>query len=813
MKKTLSQSLCYLVVLIFPAWYSYAQQSNGDKPADILKAAGEGDSAVLAEIIKDNPEAWKTKGPSGNQALHIAALNSYKDVVEILLKAGADPNSTGFQNWTALHSAARGGSSRICELLLKHGADPTAKSDLGSEIPLTVAKRSGNYAVVRILELQATSISEHGKQLLKALLGKKLADARNLIETHPGLTKEIISKHKETALHFCAYHGHHELMDLLIKGGADVDAQRNQDGATPLYLAVLNRDSESVRRLLAAKADPNLGSMKLSFANPDFYFSSIAMFVPMNLIQTPVALAALQVKFEPTGDKQDWAKATNEIYETSRQIVSGTEKTPEAIAKAASFFQKIQLPRMMQKIFQSVKTVPYADAAEQTKILKLLIDAGARIETRTDELSPVHAAALNHSPKALALLLEKGRPIDPHSSMLFLKLAALNVDEQNVSLLMQNGVDPFTSKPPSPSGILFAARFGRPALLKTMLDNRKGPSLTSKILGPIMQSTVVLDNVECLGMFVPLLAAAEKREGVKPGEWIGNCAVEAAMTGAPRCMKILLESGVPVGHADDAGFTLLHSASERGHTSIVAMLIESGASVTTISTAGSTPLESAVQGRHVDTVKLLLESGASANRVPKDLENGNKGMFALTLASSSGYLEIVKLLLERGAEVDQFNAGLNRTALHHVAAKRQLYSNPLPLLLQGEEGARELEKMNDELPDAGSPEDYKAIASLLLKAGAKIDRKDSGGHTPLHYAVLASNMEVIKLLIKAGVDPNVTDSGGNTSLHMAAQRGKLDVVKSLIDAGATKSARNQSNKTPLEIAVENGNLQISTYLK
>jgi ankyrin repeat protein/predicted DNA-binding WGR domain protein len=54
------------------------------------------------------------------------------EMVEYLLKKGADPNGNGYQSWTPLHLAARGGGSeRLIEILLKAGADPKRKDDDG----------------------------------------------------------------------------------------------------------------------------------------------------------------------------------------------------------------------------------------------------------------------------------------------------------------------------------------------------------------------------------------------------------------------------------------------------------------------------------------------------------------------------------------------------------------------------------------------------------------------------------------------------------------------------------------------------------
>lgn len=48
-------------------------------------------------------------------------------IVQILLQAGADPNSTMASGWSSLHIAARNGDAEIVRALIQHGANVTAR--------------------------------------------------------------------------------------------------------------------------------------------------------------------------------------------------------------------------------------------------------------------------------------------------------------------------------------------------------------------------------------------------------------------------------------------------------------------------------------------------------------------------------------------------------------------------------------------------------------------------------------------------------------------------------------------------------------
>ncbi|TPX30172.1 hypothetical protein SmJEL517_g06208 [Synchytrium microbalum] len=78
---------------------------------------------------------------SGLAALHYAARAGSIEVVEALLLAGADANTTSSElGCTPLHKAASGGknSFNIAQILLKHGADPYSLETDG-RTPLHVA--------------------------------------------------------------------------------------------------------------------------------------------------------------------------------------------------------------------------------------------------------------------------------------------------------------------------------------------------------------------------------------------------------------------------------------------------------------------------------------------------------------------------------------------------------------------------------------------------------------------------------------------------------------------------------------------------
>lgn len=80
---------------------------------------------------------------------------------------------------------------------------------------------------------------------------------------------------------------------------------------------------------------------------------------------------------------------------------------------------------------------------------------------------------------------------------------------------------------------------------------------------------------------------------------------------------------------------------------------------------------------------------------------------------------------------------------------------------------------------------------------------DREGRTPLHYAAMANDVDVIRARLAAGADLNFGDKLGFTPLHLAAQEDSLDAARVLIEHGADIDRKNSFGNTPLFAAVFN----------
>ena len=72
------------------------------------------------------------------------------------------------------------------------------------------------------------------------------------------------------------------------------------------------------------------------------------------------------------------------------------------------------------------------------------------------------------------------------------------------------------------------------------------------------------------------------------------------------------------------------------------------------------------------------------------------------------------------------------------------------------------------------------MVQLLVDRGADPNKADEDGMSPLHWAALNGQKDVVQLLLDRGADPNRTDgTAGFTPLKAAVAWGHKDVVQLL----------------------------------
>jgi ankyrin repeat protein len=221
---------------------------------DIVKA---GDAAAVRAALQARQSA-DDADREGTSALHWAVSADRPDLVEVLLRSGANPNVKNRYGVTPLSVACENGNAVVVEALLKAGGDPNVALVSG-ETPLMTAARTGNSGAVRLLLAHGVSIDarEPTRQqtaLMWAAAEDNAAAVELLVRAGADLTAR--SKGGLTPLLFAARDGRIAAARMLLAGGADVN-ERLPDGMSALVVAVMSANYEMAAFLLDRGADPN----------------------------------------------------------------------------------------------------------------------------------------------------------------------------------------------------------------------------------------------------------------------------------------------------------------------------------------------------------------------------------------------------------------------------------------------------------------------------------------------------------------------------------------------------------------------------
>jgi ankyrin repeat protein len=105
-----------------------------DSSKAIFKAAKSGDGATVRALLAADAGLVHARDADASTPLHYAVWKGHRELVALLLAAGADVNARNTnEHWgtTPLHAAAHANEKAIALRLLEHGADAEARDGNG----------------------------------------------------------------------------------------------------------------------------------------------------------------------------------------------------------------------------------------------------------------------------------------------------------------------------------------------------------------------------------------------------------------------------------------------------------------------------------------------------------------------------------------------------------------------------------------------------------------------------------------------------------------------------------------------------------
>lgn len=164
-------------------------------------------------------------------------------------------------------------------------------------------------------------------------------------------------------------------------------------------------------------------------------------------------------------------------------------------------------------------------------------------------------------------------------------------------------------------------------------------------------------------------------------------------------------------------------------------------------------------------IQLLCSHHCSTAQLDKD------GLSPLHIAAAKGFVEAVRVLIKNRAEVNR-------------AAATSIQETPLLLACNN---------------------NNTGIISVLIRAGAEVNRRNSNGTTPLMSAADQGNVEAVRMLVEAGADVQARDREGCTPLHRNAfsLRPRLEIVQMLCPSSEVSNLVNVQGYNSLMSIVSN----------
>lgn len=737
-------------------------------------------------------------------------------VIKAALSAGAYPN-VRVENDSALEWSASKGDTEVMERLLDAGADPHASA-------LHQAAQSGCVEAVKLLlEVGGTRKYEAESALYTAIRGRKTKICWMILDANTGLdlNRGIDSSHRITLLQHAVQVEYLEIIELLLKFGANLNAPaETTSGITALQAAVEKCNIPITRYLLDLGANIN--------------------------------------------------QKASEHGKTAIQyaLQNNNEELFILLLEAGA---DINVPA---KGYGGSTALQLAAEKSDIDLIKLLLEAGADVNAPAAPLrgmTALQAASKMGRRDVVELLLNHGAdinaPATPKSGMTALQAAAKTGDVDLVRILLEAGGDILAPATENGATVLESAIEYDENDLQNILSGEVEVhefARESRIPFEMVQDAWHRRDFPFVRVMLGLFAGLDIRS-LCDGNALGSAAKRLHDTNID-LVEFLLGTGVAVDSRKDISSpTALHLAVLHHDFPVVRTLLKAGADIHLL-WCGESIIQTALEhwddhfasrARIILDAWRLLEKAIDIDRVsPKlpvlefqdmhdededeirveirtcedllklvreevTIESKKKARGALAVAAAQwrqGSVVLVQIFL--GAGADPNIGGDTSTPLQRAARIGSATLVRSLLNAKADVNAASPQITGTALQEAIASRYFNLeIVHLLLDNGADVNAPAPDGYftrTALQAAIEKSNnMELIQLLLDRGADVNAPacQHGGVTALQAAAIKGYVGLAAQLLEAGADVNAPGpEEGRTALEGAAEWGRLDMVQLL-
>ena len=350
-----------------------------------LDACIKGSNDDVSTFIKHNPTIVKSIDGNYVTGLHAAASNGHLSTVQLLLANGADiihDEDSSMQ--TPLHHACLNGHLEVARYLISNDANVHARDEKG-QTPMHCASRHGHLDITILLARNGADCNQKSSLKYTPLclacqyghldIVEFLTEDRTTINTH--------SSYRATPLHFACQKtdSSAKIVSLLIKRGALINAQ-TINNVTPLHTACSCDNIDAVKILVENGAYINLENDEDS--TPFDVAVQAGYTEIVEYLTTIISNQKNMVK------KLTAPSIVNPVVLNQAIIEACIAGSTDDIA----LFIKLNRQAVINaKDLNNYTALHYACVMKKLAIVKMLLEAGARIDAENDKLrTPLHTA-------------------------------------------------------------------------------------------------------------------------------------------------------------------------------------------------------------------------------------------------------------------------------------------------------------------------------------------------------------------------------------------------------------------------------------
>jgi ankyrin repeat protein len=441
-----------------------------------------------------------------------------------------------------------------------------------------------------------------------------------------------------TALHWAVHNGDVDLVDRLLRAGADAKA-KNQFGATPMSEAAFLGKVAVIEKLLKSGADPD---------SPSADGQTALMLIART---ENVAAAKLLLEHGAHVDAKEnqkeqtalmWASAESQPAMVRELIAHGADVN--ARSHVEEWLAQISSePRAQHQSYGGFTPLLYATREGCLSCVQSLVEAGAKLNVPDPEgVTPLIMSITNAHFDAATYLIEKGAMVDkwdwwgrsplycavdmntiPHGG----RADGPSLDETTpleiIELLLDKGANPNLQLKLLPPFRSVGADRGVDQMLTIGVTPllRAAKALDAPAI-KLLLAHGALVNLPNIRGTTPTMAAAGL--GSVDADTRGVFTTPDVQQRSLASLELLLAAGGEINAADSRGQTPLHGAAFWGWNDVVQFLVDRHANLNAVDLKGKTPIDSAM-GRaggnsrggqridvHEDTAALLKKLGETA---------------------------------------------------------------------------------------------------------------------------------------------------------------------------------------------------------